>query len=410
MTHDRMEPELEEAFEHLSQVPAPDAGRQADQRMALLEGAYQHRAVPAIPSPRRWALVGLLVAIALALVVGTGGIVYAADVAVPGDALYGMDRVLESAQMALTSQPQAAAEFLLSLTAERLAEAEELSAKEAQESDGEVAEDEEPETCVGADPHPVGQSLAEAYGLEYETIMDWFCNGGFGFGEIMHALETSEVTGEDPGNLLSLRADQGWGQIWQERGLNGKPDHAGPPDDEGNDDDQDDPNDNDQDDPSDDDQEDPNDDDQDDPNDDDQDDPNDEEEDSCVGADPHPVGQRLAEEYELDYETIMDWFCGGRFGFGEIKHALESSEVTDLTPEEVLELRVELGWGQIWQDLDLKGKPDDEDKDKDKDDKPNGPPEDKDKKDKEDKPGGPPDDKDKKDKKEKKDKKGKGGG
>ncbi len=436
MTNDKMDPALEEAFEHLNQVPAPDASRQTDQRAALLEGASHHRAAArtrVLPRVRSWTLAGVLAAILLVLAVGAGGVVYAADGAVPGDRLYGMDRALEYARLGLTSQPQAAAELLLSLAQERLAEAEELYAGEdgvnlgialggyratisllaqtlgqtsgpgaaglaakvdqalavhegrlaglpqedleGQQSGGEwdggEQDGDESDPCVGADPHPVGQSLADTYGLDYKTIMGWFCNDGFGFGEIVHALETSEATDLSPQQVLDLRAEQGWGQIWQELGLKGKPDDMNGDDDEEEEEEQD-----------------------------------GDEEDPCVGAGPHPVGQRLADAYEPDYDTIMDWFCNGSFGFGEIKHALETGEVLGLDPEEVLELRAEQGWGQIWQALGLKGKPDDEDK-KGKEDKPGGPPDDKDKKEKEDKPLGPPEDKDKKDKKEKKDKKDK---
>jgi hypothetical protein len=487
MTHDKVDPALEEAFEQLGQVPAPDTSRQADQRAMLLEGASRHRAVArrrVLPRARSWALAGALLAILLVLAVGVGGVAYAADGAVPGDTLYGMDRALEYARLELTKQPQASAELLLSLAAERLAEAEKLSAgggganldialggyratisllaqtlgqtvgpgaaelaaevdqalaanedrlaglpqdaevgqqsdaggqdggqqdgsgQDGSGQDGGEGDGDQPDPCVGADPHPVGQSLAEAYGLDYETIMGWFCDDGFGMGEIMHALETSDALGLDPGDVLGLRADQGWGQIWQELGMKGKPHDM-----DGDDGDEDQNGD---------------------------DEPNDDEENPCVGADPHPVGQRLADAYELDYDVIMDWFCNGNFGMGEIKHALETGDVLGMDPEDILGLRADQGWGQIWQDLGLKGKPDDEDKmdkedkpggppdDKDKidkEDKPGGPPDDKDKADKEDKPGGPPDDKEKKDKKDnppgppqdkggkdKKDKKGKGGG
>jgi hypothetical protein len=53
----------------------------------------------------------------------------------------------------------------------------------------------------------------------------------------------------------------------------------------------------------------------------------------------------------------MTWFCQGHFGFGEIMHALEASQQSELTPEEILGMRVDHGWGQIWQELGLKGKP-----------------------------------------------------
>ena len=78
---------------------------------------------------------------------------------------------------------------------------------------------------------------------------------------------------------------------------------------------------------------------------------------TCTGANPHPRGTDLAEYYQVPYEQIMTWFCQGHFGFGEIMHALEASQQTELTPEQILGMRVGHGWGQIWKELGLKGKP-----------------------------------------------------
>ena len=112
----------------------------------------------------------------------------------------------------------------------------------------------------------------------------------------------------------------------------------------------------------------------------------------------HPVAAGIAETYETDYETVMDWFCGEdgegdedgedgsrRTGFGNIMLALHTAEISDYTVEEIMGMREEdKGWGQIWQDtVDGFGKPDDA-----------GPPEDKGKPEDAGKPGNPgkPDD------------------
>jgi hypothetical protein len=80
-------------------------------------------------------------------------------------------------------------------------------------------------------PHPFGARLAETYEVEYATLQGWFCEG-FGWGQVMLALQTGAITGEDPEALLELRrGGSGWGQIWQELKLIGKPEHAGPPND-----------------------------------------------------------------------------------------------------------------------------------------------------------------------------------
>ncbi|HXF84510.1 MAG TPA: hypothetical protein VNK49_03895 [Anaerolineales bacterium] len=97
--------------------------------------------------------------------------------------------------------------------------------------------------------HPFGARLAERYEVEYATLQAWFCEG-FGWGQIMLALITGEITGDEPGTLLEERnTGAGWGDIWQRLGLIGpaeenglpnntnnndgeRPDFAGPPHDQ----------------------------------------------------------------------------------------------------------------------------------------------------------------------------------
>lgn len=57
-----------------------------------------------------------------------GGAVYAADDAVPGDVLYGLDQAMESVQLGLTHNPAARADLQRQLAAERLSEADQLAA------------------------------------------------------------------------------------------------------------------------------------------------------------------------------------------------------------------------------------------------------------------------------------------
>lgn len=88
--------------------------------------------------------------------------------------------------------------------------------------------------CVQSEiKHPFGASLAKRYEVDYATLQAWFCDG-FGWGQIMLALQTSRATGGDPGELLDLRrGGAGWGEIWQDLKLIGRPDHAGPSEDKG---------------------------------------------------------------------------------------------------------------------------------------------------------------------------------
>jgi hypothetical protein len=87
--------------------------------------------------------------------------------------------------------------------------------------------------CVQSeDMHPFGERLASRYEVDYEILQGWFCDG-FGWGQIMLALKTSAITGDDFEGLLERRGSgEGWGQIWQDLKLIGRPEDAGPPNDE----------------------------------------------------------------------------------------------------------------------------------------------------------------------------------
>ena len=294
--------EVPEVLDCLRDVPAPDGDRQAAKREALLAQAHHHRVVSVSTAEaerrprrgvhllrprlsRRYAMLVISVAVALAMVTSVGGVVYAADGAVPGDVLYCVDRAIESVKLSLTNEPEVATGLLLGFAQERLEEAEELaelgdegnlqramhsygetissvaqtlgttevvdeavlasvldtalSAHEDQltriflaMSDGEADEPEdngsdeagEGGRCVGIELHPRGNALGESYEVPYEDVMTWFCDG-YGFGEIMHALETSRAAGISASaqELLAMKTEMGgWGKVWQELGLIGK--------------------------------------------------------------------------------------------------------------------------------------------------------------------------------------------
>ena len=77
--------------------------------------------------------------------------------------------------------------------------------------------------------HPFATAIAETYGTSVSDVMGYFCNG-FGFGEIILALQTHQINNEEVSSLLDLReSNHGWGQIWQEMGMIGNPDKAKSP-------------------------------------------------------------------------------------------------------------------------------------------------------------------------------------
>lgn len=95
-----------------------------------------------------------------------------------------------------------------------------------QDGDGEAS------FCVSGDKiHPVADSIAQTYGISYEDILSWFCGEDHvGLGQIMLALQTAALSEGNFEDYLADREDGfGWGQIWQELGEKGKPDHGTPP-------------------------------------------------------------------------------------------------------------------------------------------------------------------------------------
>ncbi len=78
-------------------------------------------------------------------------------------------------------------------------------------------------------PHPVAAGISQTYGMPVDVVMTYFCDG-HGFGQIMLALQTKAMKGTDVAESLgSRKAGVGWGEIWKDLGLIGKPDQASSP-------------------------------------------------------------------------------------------------------------------------------------------------------------------------------------
>ncbi|MEA3377300.1 MAG: DUF5667 domain-containing protein [Chloroflexota bacterium] len=291
--------------EEYAEVPEPRA-QLADGWARLRREARQARRAAgveqvAVHSPERRAsmrlrLVPTLIGVALVVAVGLAGmvgVVRAAETAVPGEPLYGLERFIENVQCRLTRDPEAAAQLRMQFAEKRMAELGELVRRQDQarlekalreygdavgalpggpnerevlgdparvqemsrllarneeqigyafqraegqqeEDDGEEPEGEDEGWWTLEDfTHPVAASLAEHYDVDYDDIVYWF-QQGYGFGEIMHALETADKIEDeevDWADLLEEKGeDKGWGDIWQEYGLIGRPEEVGPPD------------------------------------------------------------------------------------------------------------------------------------------------------------------------------------
>ena len=328
------------------------------------------------------------------------------DGALPGEFLYRIDRVLEDMQLKNARTPEERVELRLLFMQERLQETQALLEKADEANlytalDGlSISLEELEEEALQADPngedgvidtvdqifegpeynpeavnqgfycssldlylHPVGYKIAGLYDVDYaEEVMSWYC-AGYGLGEVKLAYQISEKTEYSVEDLFAFRASGlGWGEIMHLPGriddvdlpddgdLDGTEDPEGTeeptvtqePDEEELTEDGD---------PSEDtltEEGDP--------------DENGEEyrdgEGFCVGVEPHPTGERLADEYGVEYSVIMAYFCQG-FGFGEIRLAYNIADTMDVSVEEVFGKRSDdgMGWGQIMQDYGITGNP-----------------------------------------------------
>ena len=74
----------------------------------------------------------------------------------------------------------------------------------------------------------------------------------------------------------------------------------------------------------------------------------------------HPVATKIALTYGVDYGIILDYLCGENpVGLGQIMLALQTAVLTGGDWTDYLNADMdEFHWGQIWQDFDVKGKPD----------------------------------------------------
>lgn len=188
--------------------------------------------------------------------------------------------------------------------------------------------------------HPVGVKLSVTYGVPYEEVMGWFCQG-FGFGEIMLALQASQHSELSAEEILLLKLELGgWGEVWRHLAMLEQPveplptptlpieetpvDSTETPTPEvtitptpeqvnqGN---------------------------------------------YCTDlTQQHPVGVKLASEYGVTYEQVMVWFCQG-YGMGEIMLVLQASQKSGLPAEQFFAMKQEKGgWGNVWQEMGWIGK------------------------------------------------------
>ena len=68
---------------------------------------------------------------------------------------------------------------------------------------------------------------------------------------------------------------------------------------------------------------------------------------NCAGPDPLPIGESIAQTYDVTYEQVMTWFCSG-YTFDDILIALETSQATDANAADLLAMSKDMSWEDIW--------------------------------------------------------------
>jgi hypothetical protein len=76
----------------------------------------------------------------------------------------------------------------------------------------------------------------------------------------------------------------------------------------------------------------------------------------CTEVDPHPVAEGIAREFDVTYDEVMAWFCGG-YAFDDILLALQTAELVDQPAAELLVMNEEYSWDEVWETLGLVSPP-----------------------------------------------------
>jgi hypothetical protein len=76
--------------------------------------------------------------------------------------------------------------------------------------------------CTEVEPHPVAEGIARQFDVSYEEVMVWFC-GGHSFDDILLALQTAELVDRPAGELLVMKEDSSWDELWETLGLVSQP-------------------------------------------------------------------------------------------------------------------------------------------------------------------------------------------
>ncbi len=60
--------------------------------------------------------------------------------------------------------------------------------------------------------------------------------------------------------------------------------------------------------------------------------------------------EEISQKYEVSQEDLMKWYRGGRT-FQDILKALQTSQLTSISPEELLSRNMTQSWQEIWKEV-----------------------------------------------------------
>ena len=69
------------------------------------------------------------------------------------------------------------------------------------------------------------------------------------------------------------------------------------------------------------------------------------------------MGESIAEKFNSSYEEVIGWYCDG-FAFEYILLALQTSQLVEESPGEILSRLASRSWEEIWEELDLTARED----------------------------------------------------
>ncbi len=241
----------------------------------------------------------LALAIFATVVLG-GGVVFAADSAVPGEPLYGLDRAAEAIQTRLTGDPEALLSLHLRLAEERLLEAQKLAGAPGD------ARFQKALQGYAASLASVGEIVASADALSQAAFLETIEETLSSHSSLLVSLSSldvdSELDAEDEGEVDADDLEDGEAKD-NSFCVSEEENHPA----------------------------------------------------------AEKLAADLPDGSDVTVEDIMAWFCGDaedlpHFGFGEIKHAIELSGGNVISATELLETKADgTGWGLIKQAVQLTG-------------------------------------------------------